>query len=147
MFVWQLKALLFMCMLNLRYYVQTDSAQFKSRILESYYIIKRVIETIFNFPGGVKNWLAPLKKGEKYSNARGDVACWSFHLTDTQYMYINYVTSVSLNKNRGNRYKTKRKKMVSKIKEARKFKQIYLQLTDGELKRTVNSCEQRQREP
>ena len=37
--------------------------------------------------------------------------------------------------------------MVSKFKEARKFKQVYLQLTDGELKRTVNSCEQRQREP
>ena len=71
----------------------------------------------------------------------------SFHLTDTQYMYINYVTTVSLNKNRGNRYKTKRKKMASKIKEARKFKQVYLQLTDGELKRTVNSCKERQREP
>ena len=26
--------------------------------------------------------------------------------------------------------------MVIKIKEARKFKQVYLQLTDGELKRT-----------
>ena len=37
--------------------------------------------------------------------------------------------------------------MASKIKEARKFKQVYSQLTDGELKRTVNSCKERQREP
>ena len=55
------------------------------------------------------NKKSPPEEGGKVFQCTGGMLHVSFHLTDTQYMHINYVTRVSLNKNRGNRYKTKRK--------------------------------------
>ena len=55
------------------------------------------------------NKRSPPEEGGKVLLCSEGMLHVSVHLTDTLYMHINYVTSISLNKNRGNRYKTKRK--------------------------------------